>query len=106
MPSPPESTVPTSATSIAFSYPASSRFRISVISSALISISDLRSLAHLLPEPFDRILNRRVEDFAADPRDEPAQDLLVDLHRQANRSTDPRGHRSGHRGALAPPRGG
>src|SRR5512138_2354671 len=89
IPSPTERTVPISATSIDFSYPASCRFRISVISSALISTCPLRVLVENCDRPsasagcfpmkqLDGPHRGAIEDLAPYACDESGEDRRID----------------------------
>src|ERR1700719_3696040 len=106
MPSPTDKTVPTSATSIAFSYPASSCFKISVISSGLISISTPRGLTRQLPKALDRAPDRSIEEPAPDPRDKAAQNLGIDRGAQTHGLSHGPRQRFGQRGLFGRSRRG
>src|SRR5512141_1507076 len=87
MPSPTETTVPTSATSMPRSIPASCALMMSVISCAVISaMVSFRSLVERLSGLLEPLRERGVVDLAADAHDEAGEEGGIDGTRQPHRA--------------------
>src|SRR5262245_26699593 len=93
MPSPIDSTVPVSATSISRSYSRISRFRMSVISPGLMSIARL-SPRQVVAQLGELRAQAAVEYQSTDPRDRAADQARIDAHLQLDFSAGARGQRA------------